>query len=117
MEHNMSRAGEFPRTYSRIAALRIWSANRMGRPPFSISYATFAFSIGSVRVCGCAEENAMRNPIGFLQALDSVRVDREETIADPPSFEEVMREIAITILVCLLLALAAELLTRGLALG
>jgi hypothetical protein len=59
----------------------------------------------------------MRNPVSFAQARDKVRADVEETIENAPSFEEVMREIATIILVYLALALAAELLTRGLALG
>jgi hypothetical protein len=59
----------------------------------------------------------MRNRVSFAQARDKVRADVEETIENAPSFEEVMREIATIILVYLALALAAELLTRGLALG
>jgi hypothetical protein len=59
----------------------------------------------------------MRNPVSFAQARDKVRADVEEMIENAPSFEEVMREIATIILVYLALALAAELLTRGLALG
>ena len=59
----------------------------------------------------------MRNPITFVQAPDSIRLNSEETIENPPSFEEVTQEIALIILVYLVLALAAELLTRGLALG
>ena len=59
----------------------------------------------------------MRNPIKFAQAPDSIRLNSEEAIQNPPSFEEIMQEVAITILVCLLMALAAELFTRGLAPG
>ena len=59
----------------------------------------------------------MRNRVSFAQARDKVRADVEETIENAPSFEEVTREIATIILVYLALALAAELLTRGLALG
>jgi hypothetical protein len=59
----------------------------------------------------------MRNPVSFAQARDKVRADVEETIENAPSFEEVTREIATIIVVYLALALAAELLTRGLALG
>jgi len=58
----------------------------------------------------------MRNPLISVQAED-VRVNREETAEGPPSFEQVMQEIGVTILVYLLLALAAELFTRGLPLG
>lgn len=58
----------------------------------------------------------MRNPIKFAQAPDSIRLNSEETIENPPSFEEVMQEVAIAILVCLVLALTAELFTRTLAL-
>ena len=53
----------------------------------------------------------------FPMQESSVRINHQETIENPPSFEEVMQEIAVTILVCLVLALAAELFTRGLALG
>ncbi len=59
----------------------------------------------------------MRNPIKLAQTPDSIRLNSEETIENPRSFEELMQEVAITILVYLIMALAAELLTRGLALG
>ena len=58
----------------------------------------------------------MRNPLVSVQA-ENIGVNREETTEGPPSFEQVMQEIGVTILVCLLLALAAELFTRGLPLG
>ena len=58
----------------------------------------------------------MRDPLVFMQVED-VPVDRQETIANAPSFEQVMQEIGSIILVYLLLALAAELLTRWLAVG
>ena len=57
----------------------------------------------------------MRDPVASMQV--EIRIGREETIENPPSFEEVTQEIGVIILVYLLLALAAELLTRGLPLG
>jgi len=65
-------------------------------------------------ICGSAE-GWMRDPVASMQV--EIRIGREETIENPPSFEEVMQEIAVVILGNLVLALAAELLTRGLALG
>ena len=57
----------------------------------------------------------MRHPI--IPTEEEIRIDRGETIGNPPSFEEVTQEIGVTILVYLLLAVAAELLTRRLPLG
>jgi len=54
----------------------------------------------------------MRHPITSTQ--EEIRIDREETIESPPTFEQVTQEIGVIILVYLLLALAAQLLTRGL---
>lgn len=59
----------------------------------------------------------MRNPTTFGEAPDRIRLNNEDVIEGAPPFGDVMREIAIAIVVCLGLALAAELFTRALTLG
>lgn len=59
----------------------------------------------------------MRNPVSFAQHATRSGLTSRSRSKNAPSFEEVTREIATIILVYLALALAAELLTRGLALG
>lgn len=56
----------------------------------------------------------MQSSVDFAQVARRTEPHNGEAIGNPPSFEEVMREIAITILVYLSLALAAELFTRTL---